>query len=301
MLQIRDLRKSYGAVNVLKGLNMNIERGDVYGFLGKNGCGKTTTMNILCNIIKKDGGEIRFQPKDNGEAVRIGYLTETPAMYGYMNAEEYLEYIAACARYSGDTEKRTKEVLETVGMSDRAKYRIKTYSRGMNQRVGIAAAIFAEPDLLVLDEPTSALDPQGRSEVMEIITRLSGTGCTIILCTHILSDVERVANKIGIIANGVMVIEDTIQNLLNGGKSNGVELKIFDPDARKMSVVKGITFANEIIFNEKTGSFMIYGQDPDTLSRELVQFLADNGIVPEKLSVIKPDLEEIYLKAVNNS
>jgi len=155
MLKITGLTKSYKNFSVLRGLNMNIEKGDVYGFLGTNGCGKTTTMNIICNIIAKDSGKIAFE----NESIKIGYLPESPALFGYMNGFEYLDFIGACCEYEGDIKKRTAEVLHLTGMQFNAQRYIKGYSRGMIQRIGIAAALYAHPDLLILDEPTSALDP----------------------------------------------------------------------------------------------------------------------------------------------
>ena len=209
MLHIKNLHKSYGAFEVLKGLDMNVNKGDIYGFLGKNGCGKTTTMNIVSNIIPKDSGEIIF----GKENCKVGYLPETPSMFTYMNGYEYLDYIAACCSYKGNKKKRIDEVINLVGMAEGGKRRIKGYSRGMNQRIGIAAAIFDNPDLLILDEPTSALDPQGRAEVMNIIKQLADMGTTIILCTHILSDVERTANRIGIVRDGRMAVEGTMAEI----------------------------------------------------------------------------------------
>lgn len=299
MLRIENLRKSYGSLEVLKGINMSIAKGDVYGFLGKNGCGKTTTMNILCNIIKKDSGEIIFDGEEENKSLKIGYLPETPALYGYMNSEEYLEYIAACCNYQGDVKHRIAEVIDTVGMTGRAKRAIKTYSRGMNQRAGIAAAIFNHPDLLVLDEPTSALDPQGRSEVMDIITRLADEGCTIILCTHILPDVERVANRIGIMRNGVMMLEDSIGNIVENNTANGVELKISDPNPQKMNIIKNIDFAKGVEFNERNGRFNVYADNAEECAAQLLQLLAANNIVPENFNILKTSLEEIYIKAVS--
>ncbi|MCL2755273.1 MAG: ABC transporter ATP-binding protein, partial [Oscillospiraceae bacterium] len=215
MLTITNLRKSYKNFEVLKGLNMNLAKGDVYGFLGKNGCGKTTTMNIICNIVAKDDGLVRFSRGrasdagvslafDESEKPHIGYLTETPSLYSFMNGYEYLKYIAACANYTGDVNRRIAEVLDVTGMTEGATRRIRGYSRGMSQRLGIAAAMFDHPELLILDEPTSALDPEGRAEVMGIIRNLREVGVTIILCTHIITDVERIANKIGIMKDGVI-------------------------------------------------------------------------------------------------
>jgi ABC-2 type transport system ATP-binding protein len=122
---------------------MSLEKGDIYGFLGTNGCGKTTTMNIICNIIAKDEGDIYF----NDSSIKIGYLPESPALYGYMSGYEYLNFIGACCNYKGSIEARTNEVLDITGMTVGAKRRIGGYSRGMNQRIGIAAALYAHPPL----------------------------------------------------------------------------------------------------------------------------------------------------------
>jgi ABC-2 type transport system ATP-binding protein len=295
MLKIKNLRKSYKGFPVLFGLNMSIEKGDVYGFLGTNGCGKTTTMNIICNIIPKDEGEIIF---DAEAAVKIGYLPETPALYGYMNGYEYLDYIGACCEYDGDIKARTAEVLDITGMTDGAKRRIKGYSRGMNQRIGIAAALYGKPDLIILDEPTSALDPEGRAEVMEIIKRLAESGCTIILCTHILSDVERVANKIGIMRNGVIAAEgalDEIKRRYEGGVA--LSIKLSEQTAEVLAAISKTPLAarNDI---SKTDGITVYAKE-NVSERELYNSvtatLAENDILPDSLAFKRLSLEEIYI------
>lgn len=300
MVKISGLHKKYGSFNVLNGLDMTIEKGDVYGFLGRNGCGKTTTMNILCDIIPKDEGEI-ILGENEGEKVKIGYLPETPSLYGYMNGYEYLEYIAACAKYKGDIKARVKECLEITGMLDGGKRRIKGYSRGMNQRLGIAAAIFDHPELLIFDEPTSALDPEGRAEVMQIIHRLTDTGATILLCTHILSDVERVANKIGIMKNGRLAVEGTIDDIVGRDTNNGITLQLFDVNEEIAGKIKAVQFADKVDFYEKTGNFVLRTANPEECNRYLVKFLAENNLVPRKIEVARPSLEEIYLRVVNGN
>jgi ABC-2 type transport system ATP-binding protein len=230
MLKITNLKKSYKKHPVLTDLNMTLEKGDIYGFLGTNGCGKTTTMNIICNIIAKDEGEISFEENN----IKIGYLPESPALYGYMNGYEYLNYIGACCNYSESITQRTNEVLEITKMTFAANRLIGGYSRGMNQRIGIAAALFGNPDLIILDEPTSALDPQGRAEVMAIISKLASDGSTIILCTHILADVERVANKIGILKDGIMAVEGLIPDVKKRFAQDNVirvRLREYTPEA----------------------------------------------------------------------
>lgn len=298
MLRINGLEKSYKGFRVLKGLDMNINKGDIYGFIGRNGCGKTTTMNIICDIIPKDKGNVEIA---GGDKVRIGYLPESPALFGYMNGYEYLDYIAACNDYEGNVKHRTAEVLEIVGLSEGASRRIKGYSRGMNQRLGIAAAIYANPDLLILDEPTSALDPEGRAEVMVIIQRLKQSETTILLCTHILSDIERVANRIGILSGGVMADEGSMDEVIGRhGISNSVNVKLANHSPENVALLKNAPFVTGVEINTSTGALSVSGGDNDinTLCSSLIKTMADNSIIPESFNVNKPNLEQIYLRIV---
>lgn len=297
MVTIRELKKSYKKFHVLDGLNMTINKGDVYGFLGKNGCGKTTTMNIICNIVPKDEGEI-ILGEVPGDKIKIGYLPETPALFDYMNGYEYLEYIAACAKYRGDVKARVAEVLDITGMTEGGKRRIKGYSRGMNQRLGIAAAIFDNPDLLILDEPTSALDPEGRAEVISIIRSLSETGATILLCTHILSDVERVANRIGIMSGGKLAIEDTIINVENQFRHNSVEVSLGSLDENVQNLLKNAEFVSDVEFFPASGLAVLDVDDPDEGMIRTMRLLSENNISPLKIQVTRPTLEQIYINTV---
>jgi len=296
MLRITGLKKSYKSFPVLRNLNMSIDRGDVYGFIGTNGCGKTTTMNIICNIIPKDDGDIAFA--EGG--VSIGYLPEMPALYGYMNGFEYLDFIGACYEYAGIIKDRTREVLEITGMLDGAKRLIKGYSRGMNQRIGIAAAIYAKPDLLILDEPTSALDPQGRAEVMEIITKLAAGGSTILLCTHILADVERVANKVGILRNGVMAVEGRLHDVIRQfGGATAIRVRLrYAPMPNDPLCMLDVVERSEI----DPYGLTIYakeGVSEVALYNHVIISLANNNILPESIEFKRLNLEQIYL-GVNN-
>jgi len=292
MLRITGLKKSYRGFPVLLDLNMNIEKGDVYGFVGTNGCGKTTTMNLICNIIPKDDGDIVF----DDENIKIGYLPESPALYGYMNGFEYLDFIGACCEYEGDIKARTAEVLSVTGMTDGANRLIRGYSRGMNQRIGIAAALYAHPDLLILDEPTSALDPQGRAEVMEIITRLAASGATIILCTHILSDVERVANKVGILQGGVMAIEGSISDITRRYEgSNTLHIRLrytpepADPICRIELVEKCEIWQGGVTLHARPGV------SEAELFYKAVTTMAEHKTVPEAVEFRRLTLEQIYI------
>lgn len=298
MLHIKNLHKSYGAFEVLKGLDMNVNKGDIYGFLGKNGCGKTTTMNIVSNIIPKDSGEIIF----GKENCKVGYLPETPSMFTYMNGYEYLDYIAACCRYKGDKKKRIDEVINLVGMAEGGKRRIKGYSRGMNQRIGIAAAIFDNPDLLILDEPTSALDPQGRAEVMNIIKQLADMGTTIILCTHILSDVERTANRIGIVRDGRMAVEGTMTEIKDQFARNDkkIIMGIFgDPNSAIQSVNK--CTGGRFYFDRQRAIFEIpldYDENEQVKAQQVLNEINAAGLTLSLFVIENKTLEQIYMETI---
>lgn len=292
MVTIRNLQKKYGSFYVLKGLNMNIERGDVYGFLGRNGCGKTTTMNIIANILPKDEGEIKL---GGGEKITIGYLPESPQIYGYMTAREYLEYIAACCRYNGDIRQRVNEVLDIVGLAHAADRRAKGYSRGMTQRLGMGAAILPNPELLLFDEPTSALDPQGRAEVISIINRLKGMGATIVLSTHILSDVERVANRVGIMHNGVLAEEDDLKALLRKHGGDVVNLSVRNLTQENKIKLLSVDFARAE-FNE--GMFRFGTENAEDTAVKLTQLIAENKMVLDSFNIGTATLEEVFGKVV---
>lgn len=299
MVRIRDLKKKYGAFSVLNGLNMDVYDGDVYGFLGRNGCGKTTTMNIICDIIPKDEGKIEL---GDGNPITIGYLPESPMIFNYMTAREYLRYIAACCNYSDNHEKRVDEVLEIVGLTQAADRRTKGFSRGMTQRLGMGAAIFAKPQLLMFDEPTSALDPQGRADVIEIINRLKSMGSTIVLSTHILSDVERVANRVGIVRDGIIAEEGGLTDLLKKHGGNVITLKTRALTQEQKIALLSVDFA-KAEFNNETGLFR-FGVRENTdaaaeeCSRRLMQVMTENGITAESFNMTTATLEEIFRKVV---
>ena len=294
MVRIRDLRKKYGAIPVLNGLSMDIEDGDVYGFLGRNGCGKTTTMNIICNIIPKDEGEITL---GGGKPIKVGYLPESPMIYGYMTAREYLEYIEACSEWQGDVNKRVAEVLEVVGLSKAANQRAKGFSRGMTQRLGMGAAILGNPELLIFDEPTSALDPQGRAEVIAIINRLKSMGCTIVLSTHILSDVERVANRIGIMRNGTLAEEGSLKELLRRQGGDVINLTVRGLTQENKIKLLSVDFARAE-YNNDENLFRFGTENAEDTARRLMRLMADNNIIAESFSIGTATLEEVFGKVV---
>jgi ABC-2 type transport system ATP-binding protein len=259
-------------------------------------------MNIICNIVSKDEGAVKFADggsENGGTRRKIGYLTETPSLHGFMNGHEYLRYIAACANYEGDVNRRIAEVLDVTGMTEGATRRIKGYSRGMTQRLGIAAAMFNNPELLILDEPTSALDPEGRAEVMGIIRNLRDCGATIILCTHIITDVERVANKIGIMKNGIIAEEGSIDEILTKyrSRSSNMTITLAYPDdelAAEMRLLPSISYSE---YNPVSGRVTLGAANSeiaDALFDELISFVYRKKMRVTEIVTQRTTLEDIY-------
>lgn len=193
LIKLNDIKKTFGMNQVLKGVSFQIDDGSIYGLIGRNGAGKTTLMNIMSGLMKADGGSFTIDKK-------VGYLPDLPAFYEYLTTDEYLDFLLM----NKNPERRDK-LLETVGLPKGAK--VKTMSRGMRQRLGIAAVLVNNPDVILLDEPTSALDPAGRNDVKDILLRLKNEGRTIILSTHILADMDNICDKAGFLSRGVIARE----------------------------------------------------------------------------------------------
>ena len=200
MIEVRNIKKSYDDNLVLTDVNLSLKSGSIFGLIGKNGAGKTTLMNIMSGLLESDAGQIIIDGKEASEDdfLKVGYLPDLPAFYEYLKTDEYLDFLL-----KGVNAARRDELLKMVGL--KAGIKIKNMSRGMRQRLGIAAALVNDPDILLLDEPTSALDPRGRNDVMTVLNALKKRGKSIMLSTHILSDIERNCDEIGFLSEGVIV------------------------------------------------------------------------------------------------
>ncbi|MGH2378229.1 MAG: ABC transporter ATP-binding protein [Candidatus Limnocylindria bacterium] len=223
-IETHELSKRYGALTALAGLSMSIPRGSVFGFLGPNGAGKTTAVKLLLGLARPTGGDARVlgAPISDGEAhrrarARIGYLPELFRYQGWLSAREVLAVHAeliGLERNGWGAE--TSRVLALAGLAERADDRVATFSKGMQQRLGLATALLGRPELVVLDEPTSALDPVGRHDVRDLIRGLRGEGMTVFLNSHLLSEVEQVCDRVAIVDRGRVVAAGTFSELLAG-------------------------------------------------------------------------------------
>jgi ABC-2 type transport system ATP-binding protein len=294
VIEISGLTKQFKDVLAVDKLEFNVLKGDVFGFLGPNGAGKSTTIRMLLSLIFPTSGSIRIFGKPLLENRReilsnVGAIVEKPDFYKYLSAQKNLEILA---KISGKkvSKKRIMELLELVGLKDRAQSKVKTYSHGMKQRLGIAQALLHDPELIVLDEPTTGLDPQGMKEIRDLIMRLSkDESKTIFLSSHILSEIELVANRMLIINKGGKVVEGLVKNLL---KSNvlKVTIEVDDLDKTK-SVLQSTKWYNKI--ESIKGRELNLNLEQNEIP-ELNKYLVDNGI---NVSAIIPvrSLEDYFL------
>ena len=216
VIRTHGLTKQYRDVVAVSDLNLEVHRGDIFGFLGPNGSGKTTTIGLMLGLLQphKGGVEIlgKNVRKDRSVLKRVGAMAETAAFYPYLSAYDNLRVLALM---SGIAESRIWEVLELVGLKDRAKSRFRTYSLGMRQRLGVAAALLSDPEILLLDEPTIGLDPAGMKEVRDLVAELGRQGKTTFFCSHLLYEVEQICSKVAIIRKGKVLAEGKIAELLH--------------------------------------------------------------------------------------
>jgi ABC-2 type transport system ATP-binding protein len=214
VIDTRALTKHYGELIVaVDALNLRVRRGEVYGFLGPNGAGKTTTLRILLGLVRPTSGNatvLGAAPGAPAALARIGALVEAPGLYPYLSGRDNLRVLAG---HAGAAPERVDSVLAETGLSDRADDRTRAYSTGMKQRLGVAAALLKDPELLILDEPTNGLDPAGMAEMRAFIRSLARGGRTVVLSSHLMGEVEQVCDRVGVIRDGVLVAEGTVEQL----------------------------------------------------------------------------------------
>ena len=226
---VKDYRSGFGlrAKRVLSGVSFSVREGEIFGFVGPNGAGKTTTLKVLMGLIRSDGGRASVLGHDVRETEyrrQIGFLPEAPYFYDYLTGREFLRFYArVCGVSRSDRARRVDTLLEWVGLAHAAEARLRTYSKGMLQRIGIAQALVHDPKVVFLDEPMSGLDPIGRKEIRDLIVRLQSEGKTVFMNTHILSDVEMLCHRVAIIVQGVVRYEGDPHAVL-GDDERGAEI-----------------------------------------------------------------------------
>ena len=298
ILEVSHISKAFGSRQIIRDLSFSVPEHTIYGFIGQNGAGKTTTMKMILGLYTIDSGTITVNgiPVKYGNNVTnkmIGYLPDVPEFYSYMTP---MEYLTLCGEITGMEKKlikaRSEELLALVGL-EKANKRIKGFSRGMKQRLGVAQALLNEPKLLICDEPTSALDPLGRRDLLEILKNVKDR-TTIIFSTHILSDVERISDEIGLIKDGTLALSGTTEELRAMRKSDGFEVEFSEAaEAERF----GELLANgERI--EKTVLFYENRSEKDM--KAAMRLLSENDFSVRRIEMREPTLEALFMETVEN-
>ena len=295
VISTRGLVKRYGRLRAVDGIDLDVQAGDVYGFLGANGSGKTTTVRMLLGLVLPTNGSIELlgerMPRAGRRVLpRVGALIEGPAHYGHLSGRENLSLLDASGRGGSwrTRRRRVDEALDQVGLGGVGRRPVKAYSLGMRQRLGLAGALLRRPELLVLDEPTNGLDPQGITEVRELLLGLHRTGTTVFLSSHLLAEVEQLCSRVGVLDRGRLVLQDDLATLTAPTGSTVVHTPL--PDRVRATLDGRVTS----IDGERV---IVRGSDPAEVNALLVRA----GIPVTGLALDRPTLEEVVLAATGTS
>ncbi|REE88590.1 ABC-2 type transport system ATP-binding protein [Paenibacillus taihuensis] len=305
VLSVQDVKKRIGGKMIIKNVTFDVRQGEIFGFLGPNGSGKTTTIRMLVDLIKPTSGVIRIcghdVQRDPEQALSyIGCIVENPEVYSYMTGWENLEHFARMQR--GIDEKRIAEVVEIVGMQQRIHDKVKTYSLGMRQRLGIAQALLGRPRLLILDEPTNGLDPKGIKELREFVRMLADQGMSLFISSHLLSEIQLMCDRVAIISHGEVLAVGTVDELVNQA-GNYVLWQFNQPEAGK----RLLAAENDIKLighdeHHIDESILAGMTDPiiTTMNTERIAAMVEKavhaGIGVLSVQQVAPTLEELFLQ-----
>jgi ABC-type multidrug transport system ATPase subunit len=291
-VETRGLTKRYRTgVLAVNDLNLAIRSGEVYGFLGPNGAGKTTTLRMLSGLLHPTSGSAIVAgaaPGSSASLARLGAMVETPAFYPYLSGRDNLRVMA---RYCGFAENRIDPVLEQVDLAQRSRHKFKTYSTGMKQRLGVAAALLKDPQLLILDEPTSGLDPQGTVEMRALIADIKKEGRTVMLSSHLLNEVELTCDRVGVIAKGRLVAEGTVDELRSRSGSSTLVIRA-EPADRAQQLLGELVGADKIRLSGGQFHLTVDPSQAASLNRRLVA----DGLDVSELRASEQSLEDVFLQ-----
>jgi ABC-2 type transport system ATP-binding protein len=304
-IEVRGLSKTYRLgfwlhrrVRALQGLDLQVQPGQVYGLLGPNGAGKSTTIKILMNLVQPSEGEARLfgqQPSSEEARRQVGFLPENPAPYEYLTGKEFVTLAGRLAGLSGrELEQRVKEVLGQVGMERAANLQIRRYSKGMIQRIGLAQAVVNRPKLLILDEPTSGLDPVGRRQVRDLILEERQRGTTVLFCTHIISDVEALCERVVVLVGGRRVREGSVKELLTG------QTPVVEMTVQGITLEKVRSLGHELSYTQDFGDRLLVRTTDASAQALLRQVLEEGGRVTQ-LQPARFSLEDLFMQALQEA
>jgi ABC-2 type transport system ATP-binding protein len=290
ILEIGNLKKNYKQIEAVKGISLRVERGEIYGLLGPNGSGKTTTLAIILGILKPSSGTFSwFGNGDNQDnRKRIGALLETPNFYPYLNAFDNLRIVARIKQVP-DEDMAIRLALEKVDMLGRAKQKFRSYSLGMKQRLAIAAALLSNPEVLVLDEPTNGLDPVGIADIRMLIKSLAAEGKTIVIASHILDEMEKICTRVGIMRHGLILKEGPLEDFVDGKEL----VVIHSIDTERIKQILGEQI-QDLVQQEPEKITFVSALNTQQINRKL----AESGIFCEQIYAQKLSLEQAFFEII---
>ena len=293
-IEIRGIHKRYGALHVLRGIDLTVEDGEAFGLLGPNGAGKSTLLHVILGLLMPDEGTVKIFGKGEIEslALRIGYLPERPRYHTQFTGREYLTSLGQLSDLRGARlQQRVEAVLDVVGIQDAADRRLGTYSKGMLQRIGLAQALVHEPDLLIVDEPGSGLDPAGQRDTAELLQRVRASGHTILLCTHQLTEVARLCDRVGVLTRGRL---DRIVRLADlDAQGHSVTIRVRDLPAETARTLSELSSTIRCTRTEA----VLFPVTDELLGRAL-RVLLDDGVGIISVIPEADALEQFYLGAI---
>ncbi len=293
VLSIKGLTKNFGRLCAVNNINLNVSRGQVFGMLGPNGSGKTTTLGMLMGVVNPTAGEFSWFGQEPNHQLRkkIGAVLEHPIFYPYLSGQKNLELNAMIKQCSPEN---IPNVLELVELTGRRHDKYKTYSLGMKQRLAIASALLNEPTVLILDEPTNGLDPMGIAEIRELIKKIAANGKTIILASHLLDEVQKVCTHFAVLKKGNMVHTGPVDDVGKGSETVEVNADVANFSELLMA------FSGTASINRENGFFQVTLRE-DFHSKDLNKFLFDQGVVANHLATKKKSLEKMFLEILSEA
>ncbi|HET6748159.1 MAG TPA: ABC transporter ATP-binding protein [Actinomycetes bacterium] len=300
VLVARDLRRRYGQRLAVDGVGFRVDPGETYGLLGPNGAGKTTTISMVCGLLRRDGGEVTVAGASLDQdpaAVKaaIGYVPQDIALYPDLSGGENLRFWGRMQGLAGrELADRVEDVLQVVGLADRARDKVADYSGGMQRRLNIAAGLLHRPRLLVLDEPTVGVDPQSRNAILENVEALRGEGTAVLYTTHYMEEAERLCDRVGIIDQGRLIAEGTRRELVaRVGERDRIELAASGDLARLAEAAARLDGVDEATV--AAGGVHLVGRDGRRLLPRLFEAADGTGVEVTSAEVVEPDLEAVFL------